>query len=101
MNVRSVLIDVAVGRRKVRVFEAGDGAPLVFLHGAGGLTEESRYSPPSSGAGMSSRRSSQVMVIQKVPRACATCSRSPCIRLTSSMLLGSIGLSLLAIQWAA
>jgi len=39
MNVRSVLIDVAVGRRKVRVFEAGDGAPLVFLHGAGGLTE--------------------------------------------------------------
>ena len=43
MNVRSVLIDVAVGRRKVRVFEAGDGAPLVFLHGAGGLTEESPF----------------------------------------------------------
>lgn len=33
----SKLIDVAGGRTKVRVYEAGDGEPLLFLHGAGGL----------------------------------------------------------------
>lgn len=40
-NPRSFLLDVAQGRRKIRVFETGDGHPLVFLHGAGGLAEDS------------------------------------------------------------
>ena len=43
MSGRSFLLDVAGGRRKIRVFEAGDGPPLVFLHGAGGLAEESPF----------------------------------------------------------
>jgi pimeloyl-ACP methyl ester carboxylesterase len=43
MNPRSYLLDVAGGRRKIRVFEAGEGRPLVFLHGAGGLTEDSPF----------------------------------------------------------
>jgi pimeloyl-ACP methyl ester carboxylesterase len=43
MSIRSNLIAVAGGRRKIRVFQAGDGAPLVFLHGAGGLTEDSPF----------------------------------------------------------
>jgi pimeloyl-ACP methyl ester carboxylesterase len=43
MSGRSFLLDVAGGRRKIRVFEAGDGPPLVFLHGAGGLVEESPF----------------------------------------------------------
>jgi pimeloyl-ACP methyl ester carboxylesterase len=33
----SKLIDIAGGRTKIRVYEAGDGEPLLFLHGAGGL----------------------------------------------------------------
>jgi pimeloyl-ACP methyl ester carboxylesterase len=43
MTVGSYLLDVAGGRRKIRVFEAGSGPPLVFLHGAGGLTEDSPF----------------------------------------------------------
>jgi pimeloyl-ACP methyl ester carboxylesterase len=43
VTARSFRLDVAGGRRKIRVFEAGDGAPLVFLHGAGGLAEESPF----------------------------------------------------------
>jgi pimeloyl-ACP methyl ester carboxylesterase len=43
MTGRSFLLDVAGGRRKVRVFEAGEGSPLVFLHGADGLAEESPF----------------------------------------------------------
>ena len=43
MSSRSFLLDVAGGRRRIRVFEAGDGPPLVFLHGAGGLVEESPF----------------------------------------------------------
>ena len=43
MSGRSFLFDVARGRRRIRVFEAGDGPPLVFLHGAGGLVEESPF----------------------------------------------------------
>ncbi|MGH7098672.1 MAG: alpha/beta fold hydrolase [Stellaceae bacterium] len=43
MNARSFLLDVAGGRRKIRVFEAGEGAPLVFLHGAGGLAEDDPF----------------------------------------------------------
>lgn len=43
MNVQSRVIEVAGGSRKVQVFEAGDGPPLVFLHGAGGLTEDSPF----------------------------------------------------------
>src|SRR5271156_1084286 len=34
-----------LGRRKIRVLEAGDGPPLVFLHGAGGLAEDSPFLP--------------------------------------------------------
>ncbi len=40
MSAHSFLLDVAGDSRKIRVFEAGDGPPLVFLHGAGGLVEE-------------------------------------------------------------
>jgi pimeloyl-ACP methyl ester carboxylesterase len=43
MSAHSHLVDVAQGRRRIRVFEAGDGRPLVFLHGAGGLTEDSPF----------------------------------------------------------
>src|SRR5215472_13426996 len=43
MSSRSFLLHVAGGRRKIRVFEAGDGPPLVFLHGAGGLTEDDPF----------------------------------------------------------
>ena len=43
MSSRSFLLHVAGGRRKIRIFEAGDGRPLVFLHGAGGLAEESPF----------------------------------------------------------
>jgi pimeloyl-ACP methyl ester carboxylesterase len=43
MTGRSYLLDVAGGRRKIRVLEAGDGPPLVFLHGAGGLAEDSPF----------------------------------------------------------
>ena len=43
MTVGSHLLEVAGGRHKIRVFEAGGGRPLVFLHGAGGLTEDSPF----------------------------------------------------------
>lgn len=43
MNIRSYVVEIVAGRRKIRVFEAGEGRPLVFLHGAGGLTEESPF----------------------------------------------------------
>ena len=46
MTARSFLLDVAGGRRRIRVLEAGDGASLVFLHGAGGLVE---WKNPSTG----------------------------------------------------
>ena len=43
MSPRSYLLEVSGGRRKIRVFEAGEGRPLVFLHGAGGLTEDNPF----------------------------------------------------------
>jgi pimeloyl-ACP methyl ester carboxylesterase len=43
MSPRSYLLGVAGGRHKIRVFEAGAGRPLVFLHGGGGLTEDSPF----------------------------------------------------------
>jgi pimeloyl-ACP methyl ester carboxylesterase len=43
MSARSHLLDVAGGRRKIHVFEVGDGPPLVFLHSAGGLVEDSPF----------------------------------------------------------
>ena len=43
MTVGSYMLEAAGGRRKIRVFEAGEGRPLVFLHGAGGLTEDSPF----------------------------------------------------------
>jgi pimeloyl-ACP methyl ester carboxylesterase len=43
MSTRSYLVDVASGRARVRVFEVGEGRPLVFLHSAGGLTEDSPF----------------------------------------------------------
>lgn len=42
MTITSHLIDVAGGRNKVRVYEGGDGPPLFYLHGAGGLMREDR-----------------------------------------------------------
>jgi pimeloyl-ACP methyl ester carboxylesterase len=43
MSARSYLLGVAAGLRKIRVFEAGEGPPLVFLHSAGGLTEDNPF----------------------------------------------------------
>ena len=43
MTPRSHLLDIAGGRRTVQVFEAGGGEPLVFLHGEGGVTADSRF----------------------------------------------------------
>ena len=43
MSARSYLLDVGGGRRKIRVFEAGEGPPLIFLHGAGGLIEDNPF----------------------------------------------------------
>jgi pimeloyl-ACP methyl ester carboxylesterase len=43
MSIRSHLLDVAAGRRKIRVFEMGEGRPLVFLHSAGGLAEDNPF----------------------------------------------------------
>ncbi len=43
MSNRSYVLDVAGGRRKIQVFEAGQGRPLVFLHGAGGITEDNPF----------------------------------------------------------
>lgn len=43
MTPRSFLLDVAGDRRKIRIFEAGEGAPLVFWHGAGGLAEDDPF----------------------------------------------------------
>src|SRR5205085_5514231 len=42
MTITSRLVDVAGGRNKVRVYEGGDGPPLFYLHGAGGLMREDR-----------------------------------------------------------
>jgi pimeloyl-ACP methyl ester carboxylesterase len=41
MTVRSRLLETAGGRRTIQLFEAGDGDPLVFLHGEGGLVADS------------------------------------------------------------
>jgi hypothetical protein len=41
MSTRSHFLNLAQGRRRVGVFEAGDGKPLVFLHGAGGKKDSS------------------------------------------------------------
>ena len=43
MSARSFVVEVAQGRRRIRVYEAGDGAPLLFLHGAGGIAEDSPF----------------------------------------------------------
>lgn len=43
MSFTSRLIDVAGGRAKIRVHEGGDGPPLLFLHGAGGLMRDDPF----------------------------------------------------------
>ncbi len=41
MTAGSRLLEIAGGRRTIQLFEAGDGDPLVFLHGEGGLAADS------------------------------------------------------------
>jgi pimeloyl-ACP methyl ester carboxylesterase len=43
MTACSRLLEIAGGRRTIEVFEAGDGDPLVFLHGEGGLAADSPF----------------------------------------------------------
>ena len=43
MSTGSHFLNLAQGRRGVGVFEAGEGKPLVFLHGAGGIAEDSPF----------------------------------------------------------
>ena len=43
MSTRSHFLNLAQGRRRVGVFEAGEGKPLVFLYGAGGIAEDSAF----------------------------------------------------------
>ena len=43
MSTGSHFLNLAQGRRRVGVFEAGEGKPLVFLHGAGGIAEDSPF----------------------------------------------------------
>jgi len=101
MSIRSHLLDVAAGRRKIRVFEMGEGRPLVFLHSAGGLAEDNPFlaalarhwhvfAPLLPGYGDSEGAESL-----------ATCSTSPCIRSTFWTRWGSTGRSWSAIRWAA
>lgn len=41
--MESRLVETAGGRTKVRVYEGGSGAPVLFLHGAGGLFRDDAF----------------------------------------------------------
>jgi pimeloyl-ACP methyl ester carboxylesterase len=43
MTARSRRLEIAGGRRTIELLEAGDGDPLVFLHGEGGLAADSPF----------------------------------------------------------
>ena len=64
---------------KVRVLEAGSGAPLVFMHGAGGLFPENPFLDRLAKLGtMCLRQSFLPTANQLVKNYSRICSTSPC-----------------------
>ena len=43
VTIQSRMVDIGQGRAQVEFWEAGEGVPLVFLHGAGGLMPNDRF----------------------------------------------------------
>jgi pimeloyl-ACP methyl ester carboxylesterase len=43
LTIHNRMLEIGNGRAPVEVWEAGDGTPLVFLHGAGGLMPDDRF----------------------------------------------------------
>ena len=42
-TIQTRMVDIGQKRSQVEIWEAGDGSPLVFLHGAGGLMPNDRF----------------------------------------------------------
>ena len=43
LTIQDRMVDIGHNRAQVEIWEAGEGAPLVFLHGAGGLMPNDRF----------------------------------------------------------
>tara|TARA_B100000949_G_scaffold150093_1_gene131867 strand:- start:102 stop:905 length:804 start_codon:yes stop_codon:yes gene_type:complete len=43
LTIQNRMLDIGHNRAQVEIWEAGEGAPLVFLHGAGGLMPNDRF----------------------------------------------------------